>query len=73
MRGSTFKVQKAPSTSHLDIAHRKFWLSGAGNGAQGAPASTAIMRPDGSDVRRLTDDAFEEATPAFAPSRTATR
>ena len=26
-----------------------------------------VMRPDGSDVRRLTDDAFEEATPAFAP------
>ena len=26
------------------------------------------MRWDGSDVRQLTDDAFEEATPAFAPS-----
>jgi acetyl esterase/lipase len=28
------------------------------------------MRRDGSDVRQLTDDAFEEATPAFAPEVT---
>lgn len=27
------------------------------------------MRSDGSDVRMLTDNQFEEATPAFAPSR----
>jgi Tol biopolymer transport system component len=25
-----------------------------------------VVRFDGSDVRQLTDDAFEEATPAFA-------
>ena len=26
-----------------------------------------VMRSDGTDVGRLTDDAFEEGTPAFAP------
>jgi TolB protein len=36
-------------------------------GGQGA-GDIFVMRADGSDVRRLTDDAFEEATPAFAPS-----
>lgn len=41
-------------------------------GGQGA-GDILVMRADGSDVRRLTDDAFEEATPAFAPSLTATR
>ena len=41
-------------------------------GGQGA-GDIFVMRTDGSDVRRLTDDAFEEATPAFAPNRTATR
>jgi TolB protein len=41
-------------------------------GGQGA-GDIFVMRADGSDVRRLTDDAFEEATPAFAPSRTARR
>ena len=41
-------------------------------GGQGA-GDIFVMRADGSDVRRLTDDAFEEATPAFAPSRTAIR
>ena len=40
-------------------------------GGQGA-GDIFVMRADGSDVRQLTDDAFEEATPAFAPSRTAT-
>jgi hypothetical protein len=25
------------------------------------------MRPDGSDVRQLTDNQFEEATPAWRP------
>jgi TolB protein len=35
-------------------------------GGQGA-GDIFVMRWDGSDVRRLTDDAFEEATPAFAP------
>ena len=34
-------------------------------GGQGA-GDIFVMRWDGSDVRRLTDDAFEEATPAFA-------
>jgi TolB protein len=37
-------------------------------GGQGA-GDIFVMRFDGSDVRRLTDDAFEEATPAFAPRR----
>ena len=37
-------------------------------GGQGA-GDIFVMRADGSDVRRLTDDAFEEATPAFAPNR----
>jgi Tol biopolymer transport system component len=35
-------------------------------GGQGA-GDIFVMRWDGSDVRQLTDDAFEEATPAFAP------
>jgi Tol biopolymer transport system component len=35
-------------------------------GGQGA-GDIFVMRFDGTDVRRLTDDAFEEATPAFAP------
>ena len=35
-------------------------------GGQGA-GDIFVMRRDGSDVRQLTDDAFEEATPAFAP------
>ena len=35
-------------------------------GGQGA-GDIFVMRADGSDVRQLTDDAFEEATPAFAP------
>ena len=35
-------------------------------GGQGA-GDIFVMRYDGSDVRQLTDDAFEEATPAFAP------
>jgi TolB protein len=39
-------------------------------GGQGA-GDIFVMRADGSDVRRLTDDAFEEATPAFAPTRMA--
>ena len=34
-------------------------------GGQGA-GDIFVMRSDGSDVRRLTDDAFEEATPTFA-------
>lgn len=37
-------------------------------GGQGA-GDIFVMRADGSDVRQLTDDAFEEATPAFAPRR----
>ena len=37
-------------------------------GGQGA-GDIFVMRFDGTDVRRLTDDAFEEATPAFAPRR----
>jgi TolB protein len=37
-------------------------------GGQGA-GDIFVMRADGSDVRRLTDDAFEEATPAFAPNQ----
>jgi TolB protein len=37
-------------------------------GGQGA-GDIFVMRWDGSDVRQLTDDAFEEATPAFAPRR----
>lgn len=36
-------------------------------GGQGA-GDIFVMRRDGSDVRRLTDDAFEEATPAFSPT-----
>ena len=40
-------------------------------GGQGA-GDIFVMRADGSDVRRLTDDAFEEATPTFAPSRSLT-
>jgi TolB protein len=35
-------------------------------GGQGA-GDIFVMRSDGTDVRRLTDDAYEEATPAFAP------
>jgi len=35
-------------------------------GAQGA-GDIFVMRVDGSDVRRLTDDASEEATPVFVP------
>jgi TolB protein len=35
-------------------------------GGQGA-GDIFVMRADGTDVRRLTDDTFEEATPAFAP------
>jgi TolB protein len=38
---------------------------GAGGG-QGA-TDVFVMRPDGTDVRRLTDDAAEEGTTAFAP------
>ena len=34
-------------------------------GGQGA-GDIFVMRSDGSDARRLTDDAFEEATPTFA-------
>ena len=34
-------------------------------GGQGA-GDIFVLRSDGSDVRRLTDDAFEEATPTFA-------
>jgi hypothetical protein len=26
-----------------------------------------VMRPDGSDVRRLTDDQFEDGTPSWLP------
>jgi TolB protein len=37
-------------------------------GGQGA-GDIFVMRADGSDVRRLTDDAFEDATPAFRPPR----
>ena len=37
-------------------------------GGQGA-GDIFVMRWDGSDIRRLTDDAFEDATPAFAPRR----
>lgn len=37
-------------------------------GGQGA-GDIFVMRWDGSDVRQLTDDAFEDATPAFAPRR----
>jgi Tol biopolymer transport system component len=40
-------------------------------GARGLGGQSAtdifVMRADGSDVRRLTDDAAEEGTPAFAP------
>ena len=36
-------------------------------GGQGA-GDIFVMRWDGSDVRQVTDNAFEEATPAFAPS-----
>ena len=36
-------------------------------GGQGA-GDIFVMRRDGSDVRQITDDAFEEATPAFAPA-----
>jgi hypothetical protein len=36
-------------------------------GGQGA-GDIFVMRWDGSDVRQITDDAFKEATPAFAPS-----
>jgi TolB protein len=35
-------------------------------GGQGA-GDIFVMRWDGSDIRQLTDDAFEDATPAFAP------
>jgi Tol biopolymer transport system component len=35
-------------------------------GGQGA-GDIFVMRWDGSDVRQLTDDAFEEATPGFSP------
>lgn len=39
-------------------------------GGGGQPATDIfVMRPDGSDVRRLTDDAAEEGTAAFAPTR----
>jgi Tol biopolymer transport system component len=38
---------------------------GIGVGGQGA-TDIFVMRADGSDVRRLTDDAAEEGTPAFA-------
>ena len=37
-----------------------------GGGGQGA-TDIFVMRADGSDVRRLTDDAVEEGTPAFSP------
>jgi TolB protein len=37
-----------------------------GGGGQGA-TDLFVMRADGTDVRRLTDDASEEGTPAFAP------
>jgi Tol biopolymer transport system component len=40
-------------------------------GGQGA-GDIFVMRADGSDVRQITDDAFEEATPAFAPTRSRT-
>ena len=29
----------------------------------------AVMRPDGSDVRMLTDNPWEDATPRWAPMR----
>jgi len=41
-------------------------VSRAEGGGQGA-GDIFVMRFDGTDVRRLTDDAFEEATPTFAP------
>ena len=31
----------------------------------------SLMRPDGSDVRMLTDDQFEEGTPSWLPARRA--
>lgn len=41
-------------------------MARGGGGGQGA-TDVFVMRPDGSDVRRLTDDAAEEGTTAFAP------
>lgn len=46
----------------------RVWTSAVGEGA----GDIFVMRADGSDVRRVTDDAFEEATPTFAPSRSLT-
>jgi TolB protein len=39
-----------------------------GGGGQPTP-DVFVMRADGTDVRRLTDDAVEEGTVTFAPSR----
>jgi TolB protein len=38
-----------------------------GEGGQQGAGDIFVMRADGSEVTQLTDDAFEEATPAFAP------
>jgi Tol biopolymer transport system component len=40
-------------------------MARGGGGGQGA-TDIFVMRPDGTDVRRLTDDATEEGTTAFA-------
>jgi Tol biopolymer transport system component len=40
-------------------------MARGGGGGQGA-TDIFVMRPDGTDVRRLTDDAAEEGTTAFA-------
>lgn len=37
-----------------------------GRGGGRGETDIFVMRPDGSDVRRLTDDAAEEGTTAFA-------
>lgn len=41
-------------------------MARGGGGGQGA-TDLFVMRPDGTDARRLTDDAAEEGTIAFAP------
>jgi TolB protein len=41
-------------------------MARGGGGGQGA-TDVFVMRPDGTDVRRLTDDAAEEGTTAFRP------